>query len=72
MNSSRIVFCDFDGIITAKDTFVSMLEKFTPKATVRLLPAIFHREISLKEATDKTLGAIPVQNYPAMIDFIAQ
>lgn len=72
MNSSRVVFCDFDGTITAKDTFVSMLEKFAPKTAARLLPAIFRREISLKEGIDKTLGAIPVQHYPAMIDFIAQ
>jgi 2-hydroxy-3-keto-5-methylthiopentenyl-1-phosphate phosphatase len=72
MNSSRVVFCDFDGTITANDTFVNMLEKFAPKTAAQLLPAIFRREISLKEGIDKTLGAIPVQNYPAMIEFIAQ
>ena len=72
MNSSRVVFCDFDGTITTKDTFISVLEKFAPKAATQTLPAIFRREISLKEGIDKTLGKIPVQNYPAMIEFIAQ
>ncbi|MEN9568671.1 MAG: hypothetical protein RLZZ69_3867, partial [Cyanobacteriota bacterium] len=28
MNSSRVVFCDFDGTITTKETFVNMVEKF--------------------------------------------
>jgi 2-hydroxy-3-keto-5-methylthiopentenyl-1-phosphate phosphatase len=72
MNSSRVVFCDFDGTITTKDTFVSVLEKFAPKAAVQILPAVFRREITLKAATNKTLGSISAQDYPAMIEFIAQ
>ncbi|NJK56076.1 MAG: HAD-IB family phosphatase [Pleurocapsa sp. SU_5_0] len=72
MNSSRVVFCDFDGTITTKDTFASMLEKFAPEAFAQILPAVFRREITLKAATDKTLGTIYAQNYPAMIEFIAQ
>lgn len=72
MNSSRVVFCDFDGTITTQDTFVSMLEKFAPQAAAQILPAVFRREITLKAATDKTIGSIPTQNYPAMIEFVAQ
>jgi 2-hydroxy-3-keto-5-methylthiopentenyl-1-phosphate phosphatase len=72
MNSSRVVFCDFDGTITTKDTFVSMLEKFAPEAAAQLFPAIFRREITLKAAMDKTLGSIPAQDYPALIEFVAQ
>ena len=72
MNSSRVVFCDFDGTITTQDTFVSVVEKFAPQAAAQTFPALFRREISLKEGIDKTLGKIAVQNYPAMIEFIAQ
>ena len=72
MNSSRVVFCDFDGTITTQDTFVSLLEKFAPETASQFLPAIFKQEITLKEGISKTLGAIPTHNYPAMIEFIAK
>jgi 2-hydroxy-3-keto-5-methylthiopentenyl-1-phosphate phosphatase len=71
MNSSRVVFCDFDGTITTKDTFVTMLEKFAPETAAQILPAIYRREITLKAGIGKTLGAIPARDYPAMIEFMA-
>lgn len=71
MNSSRVVFCDFDGTITTKDTFVSVLEKFVPEAAQTLLPIIFRREISLKEGIHKTLGSIPAIHYAEIIEFIS-
>ena len=72
MNSSRVVFCDFDGTITTQDTFVSVLKKFAPETALQLLPAIFRQEITLKAGIGQTLGAIPADNYPAIIDFIAE
>ncbi|PSB09099.1 2-hydroxy-3-keto-5-methylthiopentenyl-1-phosphate phosphatase [Pleurocapsa sp. CCALA 161] len=71
MNSSRVVFCDFDGTITTKDTFVSVIEKFAPQATAQFLPAIFQRKISLKEGLNNILGAISTRDYPAIIRFMA-
>ncbi|MEL6910364.1 MAG: HAD-IB family phosphatase [Cyanobacteria bacterium J06598_4] len=71
MNSSQVVFCDFDGTITTQDTFVSVLEKFAPHTAAQLLPAIFRRELTLKDGISQTLGAIPAHHYPAMIEFIA-
>ena len=71
MNLSRVVFCDFDGTITTQDTFVSLLEKFAPVAAAKYLPAIFRREISLKEGIDYTLGSIESICYPDVIDFVA-
>ena len=72
MNSSRVVFCDFDGTITNRDTFVSVLEKFAPETASRVLPAIFRRELTLKDGITKTLGAIPAHYYPDIIEFIAE
>ncbi|MEN9568740.1 MAG: hypothetical protein RLZZ69_3938, partial [Cyanobacteriota bacterium] len=72
MNSSRVVFCDFDGTITTKETFVNMVEKFAPEAAAQILPAVFRREISLKASVEKILSSIPAQDYPAIIEFIAQ
>jgi len=72
MNSSRVIFCDFDGTITTEDTFVSVLEKFVPEAAARLLPAIFRREITLKAGIHQTLGSIPAIHYGEIIEFMSE
>jgi 2-hydroxy-3-keto-5-methylthiopentenyl-1-phosphate phosphatase len=71
MNFSRVVFCDFDGTITTRDTFISMVEKFAPQAATEILPAVLRREITLKVSVEKMLGSIPAQDYSAMIEFMA-
>jgi 2-hydroxy-3-keto-5-methylthiopentenyl-1-phosphate phosphatase len=71
MNPSRVVFCDFDGTITTQDTFVTMLEKFTPEAASQFLPAIFRREMTLKQGIYHTLGSIQTVHYAEIIEFIA-
>jgi 2-hydroxy-3-keto-5-methylthiopentenyl-1-phosphate phosphatase len=71
MNSSRVVFCDFDGTITTKETFVSMVEKFAPEVSAQILPAVFRREITLRASAEKILSSIPAQDYPAIIEFMA-
>ena len=71
MKLSRVVFCDFDGTITTQDTFVKILEKFIPEVAAQKLPAIFRREITLKEGIHQTLGSIPSVQYPEIIDYMA-
>ena len=71
MKSSRVVFCDFDGTITTKDTFVSVLEKFAPKVSARLLPIIYSRQITLKQGIHQTLGSVSATDYPQIIEYIA-
>ncbi|MGL5793149.1 MAG: HAD-IB family phosphatase [Waterburya sp.] len=71
MISSRVVFCDFDGTMTTKDTFVGMLEKFTPQVAASLLPMIYRREITLKEGVQQALGSILTTDYPNIIEYIA-
>jgi 2-hydroxy-3-keto-5-methylthiopentenyl-1-phosphate phosphatase len=70
MKFSRVVFCDFDGTITTEDTFVGVLEKFTPEVAARLLPMIYRREITLKEGVQQALGSIPTGDYPNIIKYI--
>lgn len=71
MNSSRVVFCDFDGTITTQDTFVSVIEKFAPEAAAKFFPAIFKREITLKAGIHQTLGSIPATHYEEIIEFMS-
>ena len=71
MKFERVVFCDFDGTITDEDTFVSILEKFTPEIAIRLLPMVFSRKITLLEGIRQTIGSIPSIYYPQIIEHIA-
>ena len=70
MKHSRIVFCDFDGTITTQDTFVNVLEKFIPEIAAIKLPAIFRREITLRQGIHQTLGSIPSVQYPEIINYL--
>lgn len=71
MKFSRVVFCDFDGTITTEDTFVTMLEKFAPEVSAKLLPVIFNRQMTLKEGIKQTLGSVSSIHYPEIIEHMA-
>lgn len=66
---NQIVFCDFDGTITAEETFVAMLKRFTPEATAAVLPQIYHRQITLKQGVRTLLEALPASVYHDIIEY---
>lgn len=39
-----IIFCDFDGTITAEETFVAMLKEFAPEKAGKLYPYCIARK----------------------------
>ncbi|PSP15830.1 MAG: 2-hydroxy-3-keto-5-methylthiopentenyl-1-phosphate phosphatase [Cyanobacteria bacterium QS_8_64_29] len=63
----RAVFCDFDGTITAEDTFSVMLQAFAPAESARLLPELYAGRIALRTGVRQALEAIPSRHYPAMV-----
>ncbi len=67
-NSTKVVFCDFDGTITAKESFVSMLEEFAPQVAEELLPLIFAQKLTLKAGVKQILGSIPADCYPQILE----
>ena len=62
---------EFDGTITTEDTFVSVLEKFAPDISAKLLPIIYSRQMTLKDGIRKTLGSVASIHYPEIIEYIA-
>jgi 2-hydroxy-3-keto-5-methylthiopentenyl-1-phosphate phosphatase len=55
----RAVFCDFDGTITADETFVKMLRTFAPRAASQIIPRIHRFDISLRDGVADMLSEIP-------------
>ena len=61
---SAIVFCDFDGTITAVETFVGVLKQFSPVLANELIPKILAKEITLRQGVRQIVEAIPSSVYP--------
>ncbi len=66
----RIVFCDFDGTITAIETFVAMFKEFAPEISSQLLPRMYAREVTLRRGVRQILESIPARRYPEILEFI--
>jgi 2-hydroxy-3-keto-5-methylthiopentenyl-1-phosphate phosphatase len=67
----RIVFCDFDGTITAQETFVAVLKRFTPELAAELIPKMYRLELTLREGVLQMLESMPSSAYAAILDFAA-
>ncbi|MFN6143157.1 MAG: HAD-IB family phosphatase [Pseudanabaena sp.] len=66
---TRIVFCDFDGTITAVETFVAILKEFAPEISQQLLPQIYDQTLTLREGVRQILESIPSSLYPEILEF---
>lgn len=64
-----MVFCDFDGTITAVETFVAMFKAFAPDVSSQVLPQIYHRQITLRQGVRQILESIPSRCYPDILEF---
>jgi 2-hydroxy-3-keto-5-methylthiopentenyl-1-phosphate phosphatase len=65
----RVVFCDFDGTITAEETFVGMLKEFAPELSEQLMPEMYARRVTLREGVRQLLESIPSARYPEIIEY---
>jgi 2-hydroxy-3-keto-5-methylthiopentenyl-1-phosphate phosphatase len=64
-----IVFCDFDGTITAQETFVAVLKQFSPELAAELIPQMYALKITLREGVRRILESIPSSKLPEIIEF---
>jgi 2-hydroxy-3-keto-5-methylthiopentenyl-1-phosphate phosphatase len=69
--NDRIVFCDFDGTITAQETFVAAMKRHAPELSAELIPKMYAREITLREGVRRILESIPSSVYPDIIEWVA-
>ncbi|MEO8890733.1 MAG: HAD-IB family phosphatase [Coleofasciculaceae cyanobacterium] len=65
----RAVFCDYDGTITAEETFVGMLKEFTPQLSAQLMPQMYARTLTLRAGVRQLLESIPAARYPEIIEY---
>lgn len=65
----RIVFCDFDGTITAQETFVAVLKEFAPELAAELIPQMYSLKLTLRDGVRQILESIASSRLPEIIDF---
>lgn len=66
----KVVFSDFDGTITARETFVEVLRRFAPEAAERLIGRMYTLEVPLREGVRAIVRTIPSDRYPQIIDHV--
>ena len=64
-----IVFSDFDGTITLKDTFVELLREFAPDQADQLMAQMYAQTLTLREGVTRLLESIPSSEYLNIIEF---
>jgi 2-hydroxy-3-keto-5-methylthiopentenyl-1-phosphate phosphatase len=67
----RVVFCDFDGTITAIETFAGMLKEFAPDLSAKLMPQMYDRTLTLREGVRQLLESISSSRYQDILDYAA-
>jgi len=66
---SKIVFCDFDGTITAVETFAGMLKEFAPHLSAQIMPQMYARTLTLRRGVRQLLESIPSQKYADILAY---
>lgn len=65
----NIIFCDFDGTITAQETFVAVLKEFAPELASELIPQMYALKVTLRDGVRRILESIPSSRLPEIIEF---
>lgn len=65
----KAVFCDFDGTITAEETFVAVLKEFAPQLAADIIPEMYALRVPLRFGVRQILESIPSHRYGEVIEF---
>lgn len=68
MTPKRLICCDFDGTITVRETFVAMLERFSPEKAAQIIPELYAQRMTLRDGVRQMIEAIPSDKYPEIIE----
>ncbi len=70
MKKSRIVFCDFDGTITSKESLEAVLGSFSPEKFDPVMAALKSGETTVKHGVRELVEDIPSSRYQEILDFV--
>lgn len=65
------VFCDFDGTVTAEESFVAVLRRFAPTLAATLIPEIYALRLPLRVGVRQMLESMPSTAWPEICAYAA-
>lgn len=68
----RIVFCDFDGTITASESLEAVLHRFNPGAFDAMMARLKAGDVSIRDGVREMLEGIESVHYPEILAFVQQ
>ena len=66
----RILFCDFDGTITARESLEAVLKEFAAHKYDDMMKRLKSGEVTIREGVREMVEAIPSAKYPDIIQFV--
>lgn len=71
IESGPILFCDFDGTITAKESLEAVFTTFAPGRWEPVKQKLMAGQLSVREGVREIMERIPSARYPEMCAFVA-
>lgn len=65
-----MVFADFDGTITAQETFIAVLRHFAPELAAELIPRMVALEVPLRVGVRRILESIPSARAAEIVEHV--
>lgn len=69
---TRILFSDFDGTITARESLESVLKQFVPQKYDDMMKRLKAREVTIRQGVREMVEAVPSAKYPEIIEFVKE
>lgn len=67
-----IIFCDFDGTITANDNIIAIMKKFDPPGWEPIKNQILDQSITIREGVAKMFSLLPVAEKDDIISYVLE
>jgi len=69
---TRILFSDFDGTITARESLEAVLKQFVPQKYDDMMKRLKAREVTIRKGVREMVEAVPSAKYPEIIEFVKE
>lgn len=64
-----IIFCDFDGTITANDNIVAIMKHFKPEGYETVMQAVLDQDISIREGVGRMFALFPSSRKSEIVSY---
>ncbi|SFA77273.1 MULTISPECIES: 2-hydroxy-3-keto-5-methylthiopentenyl-1-phosphate phosphatase [unclassified Bacillus (in: firmicutes)] len=67
-----VVYCDFDGTVTAKDNIIALMRKFAPEGWETIADNVLSRKVSIREGVGELFALLPSNQKDELTKFAVE